>query len=564
MANNIDFRVKNGLVVSSTATFQSLAGSTSTTTGALTVTGGVGIGENLYVGRALYVSGSKVVTEATAGGVASLNALTGTVTISVGTDTASYVNTGTNDILIWNTSTLQSVTNRGAVTTNQVTLNNGLVLGSTGNPPILMAGSYTNIIPGFISALGFLVGTTETNKIYVSNYQHILAPVSTTTINAFYGYLMLPTLANTATYGVMHGVLSRIDMNAAATAGTVNSWFGFSSDNPNRNAASDVRFTNYYGFSAADPSSITATNVYGYASQIVNSTVSNRWNVYASGTAPNYFNGQVRIGTTATYSGEKLSVNGNTYINGVLTATQSIYATGVVYSAAGSDGLVALGGDPAGNITLGNPNRTIAGAPYIDFHSSTSTNDYDSRIIATGGTTTGSGILQITASKLLISSTSSSISTITGALVVNGGVGIGGSLYVGNTVRIQSTVTSTGTTTGALVVTGGVGIGGSVYIANTSYINGAEIVTTATIGNYAAAGGGGVGVSGTGTTSTFLINNTTTSTNTTTGALQVRGGAGIGGNLYIGNRVGFVNTSNVSAVYQYYNPVTNSLDTVFG
>jgi hypothetical protein len=539
MANNIDFRVKNGLVVSSTATFQSLAGSTSTTTGALTVTGGVGIGENLYVGRALYVSGSKVVTEATAGGVASLNALTGTVTISVGTDTASYVNTGTKDILIWNTSTLQSVTNRGAVTDNRVTLNNGLILGSTANNPILMNGSYTNIVPGFISAGGTLVGTTETTGIYVSNYQHTLAPVSTTTIG-FYGYLMIPTLANTATYGTMHGVFSRIDMNAAATAGSVSTWLGFSSENPIRNAASDVRFTNHYGFRAADPSSITATNVYGYASVIVNSTVSNRWNVYASGSAPNYFNGQVRIGTTATYFGEKLSVNGNTYINGVLTATQSIYATGVVYSAVGSDGLVQVGGgDPNGSITLGNPNRTIAGAPYIDFHSSTSTNDYDSRIIATGGTTTGSGILQITASKLLISSTSSSTSIITGALVINGGVGIGGSLYVGNTVRIQSTVTSTGTTTGALVVTGGVGIGGSVYIANTSYINGAEIVTTATIGNYAVAGGGGGGVggSGTGTTSTFIIQNYTSATSTNSGALQVWGGAGIGGNLYVGGNI---------------------------
>jgi hypothetical protein len=527
MATQNNFIVKNGIVVATTATFQSTAASNSTTTGALIVVGGAGIGGNVYVGGVItatniYVNGSPVVTAATAVGVSSLNGTSGTVTISAGTDTAIGVS-GTN-ITIWNTSTLQSVTNRGAVTTNQVTLNNGLVLGSTGNPPILMAGSYTNIIPGFISAVGTLVGTTETNKIYVSNYQHTLAPVSTTTIANLYGYLMIPTLANTATYGSMFGVFSRIDMNSAATTGSVTNWHGFYSESPVRDAASDVRFTNHYGFRAMDPSSITATNVYGYASQIVNSTVSNRWNIYANGTAPNYFNGQVRIGTTATYSGEKLSINGNAYLNGALTAT-NIFATGVVYSAAGSDGLVALGGDPAGNITLGNPNRTIAGAPYIDFHSSTSTNDYDSRIIATGGGTTGSGILQITASKLLISSTSSSTSTITGALVVNGGVGIGGNLYV----------------------------------ANTSYIAGAQIITTATIANYAS-----VGASSTGTTSTFLVNNTTTSINTTTGALQVRGGVGIGGNLYIGNRVGFVNTSNVSAVYQYYNPVTNSLDTVFG
>jgi hypothetical protein len=60
------------------------------------------------------------------------------------------------------------------------------------------------------------------------------------------------------------------------------------------------------------------------------------------------------------------------------------------------------------------------------------------------------------------------------------------------------------------------------------------------------------------------VTNVTTSSNTTTGALQVRGGVGIGGNIYTSARVGFVNNSNVSRVYQYYNAATDSLDTVFG
>ena len=60
------------------------------------------------------------------------------------------------------------------------------------------------------------------------------------------------------------------------------------------------------------------------------------------------------------------------------------------------------------------------------------------------------------------------------------------------------------------------------------------------------------------------ITGSTSATSTTTGALVVTGGVGIGGNAYVGGRVGFVNTSNVSVVYQYYNPATGSLDTVFG
>lgn len=59
------------------------------------------------------------------------------------------------------------------------------------------------------------------------------------------------------------------------------------------------------------------------------------------------------------------------------------------------------------------------------------------------------------------------------------------------------------------------------------------------------------------------VTNVTQATNTTTGALHVYGGVGVGGNVYVKNRVGFVNASNVSRVYQVYNATTDSLDTVF-
>jgi hypothetical protein len=59
-------------------------------------------------------------------------------------------------------------------------------------------------------------------------------------------------------------------------------------------------------------------------------------------------------------------------------------------------------------------------------------------------------------------SSSPSTSKTTGALVVTGGVGIGGSLFVGNTLSVASSTASTSTTTGALIVSGGVGISGSI------------------------------------------------------------------------------------------------------
>ena len=70
--------------------------------------------------------------------------------------------------------------------------------------------------------------------------------------------------------------------------------------------------------------------------------------------------------------------------------------------------------------------------------------------------------------------------------------------------------------------------------------------------------GGTVRISGITT-----VTNATTSISTTTGALQVAGGIGVGDSVYVRNRVGFVNASNVSRVYQVYNAVTDSLDTVF-
>jgi len=69
-ANQIDFKVKNGLTVVSTATIQSTVNSTNTITGALQVAGGVGIGGNLFVGGT-----STVLSTLASTGTVSANAL---------------------------------------------------------------------------------------------------------------------------------------------------------------------------------------------------------------------------------------------------------------------------------------------------------------------------------------------------------------------------------------------------------------------------------------------------------------------------------------------------------
>jgi len=178
-------------------------------------------------------------------------------------------------------------------------------------------------------------------------------------------------------------------------------------------------------------------------------------------------------------------------------------------------------------------------------------------------------------------------STIAGAVIITTAT-IGNYAAAANTATsatsvsftIYDTTPSTSTTTGALIVAGGAGIGGSVNIAQDSTIAGAVIVTTATIANYAAGVANTATYSGYSSTAsavtvvpavgcgsyyfTFVsttsgvlsvvsdaggrltynpgpgqlaINGGPQSTSTTTGALVVQGGAGISGNVNVGGSV---------------------------
>ena len=112
---------------------------------------------------------------------------------------------------------------------------------------------------------------------------------------------------------------------------------------------------------------------------------------------------------------------------------------------------------------------------------------------------------------LAVTSVTTSISTSTGGLIVTGGVGIGGSLYVGGQNRFSGARNSTSTTSGTLVIDGGVGITGNAFIGGTINVAGQTLITSS-LG----------------------------STNNTTGALVVTGGVGISGQLsFVSASLGF-------------------------
>ena len=189
---------------------------------------------------------------------------------------------------------------------------------------------------------------------------------------------------------------------------------------------------------------------------------------------------------------------------------------------------------------------------------------------ATSGTTTIRNNLTNTGN-ILINATTQSTDKDTGALVIEGGVGVeknlnvGGEFAVTGNININNTEQSTNSTTGALIVDGGVGVaknlnvGGDVVITGNLQVDGAvTTVNTATLdvedlnitiakGAASSAAADGAGLTVDGASATLLYTHSTTSwdlnkttrvtattaaTNNAEGALQVLGGAGIAGSLY--------------------------------
>jgi hypothetical protein len=152
--------------------------------------------------------------------------------------------------------------------------------------------------------------------------------------------------------------------------------------------------------------------------------------------------------------------------------------------------------------------------------------------------------------------------TVSGATDANISISTYANLRVGSLtatfVNTTGNIVSSGNVTAPYFFGNGSQLSG-VITSVTKIINGTSEVT--------AYSGSNIAVTVGGTANTILFTNSITSTSNVTGALRVTGlgGIGVGGNLYVGQRVGYVwGANNVSSVYQVFNNSTNSLDTVFG
>ena len=142
----------------------------------------------------------------------------------------------------------------------------------------------------------------------------------------------------------------------------------------------------------------------------------------------------------------------------------------------------------------------------------------------------GSTLFGIGTRKIYTTLTTSSTSTDTGALVVSGGVGVGGTLRSASastgSLSVTNTTSSVSTATGAIVISGGVGIRENIYVGNNAVIQGTTDATSTSVGTVIISGGVGIAknahIGG-----TLAVRETNNSTSVSTGAMIVSGGLGI-------------------------------------
>ena len=300
----------------------------------------------------------------------------------------------------------------------------------------------------------------------------------------------------------------------------------------------DTNFANINSFlRSSDTINFTQVNIDSYfGAQYAN--ISNLYVANATGTTSN-FTGNTRSGNiianTGLYSSTVTYLNGNTYVSGNIIPT----------SVGGYN--LGTSSNPFGNLYVQNTISTnqisqSTDAGILKIHANASVGDLQDTGIF-GNITAGYGGAntyaffghQYTTDNFIYKITPTD--TTTGNNIIVGGVY--GNVQFGSALLSNTTV-STSTSTGALVVAGGAGISGNVNIGGNTTISGNAIVTANIYsGGYQVVtlGTTGIGPLYSGGTisgiASFIASAPSTSTGT--GALIItNGGLGVAGNIYTG------------------------------
>ncbi len=498
--------------------------STSTTTGALVVTGGSGISGNVFVGGNLNVAGTLTASIAH-------SSLTG---LTTGDDHTQYsllagrvggqVLTG--GTASGNTLTLRSTSNvtKGSVlvdeTTTSSSVSTGALVVSGG------AGIAGNVfIGGTGNVAGVLNATSGTASTSTTSGALVVTGGAGVSGNVFVGGNL--NIAGTLTASIAHSSLTGL------TTGDDHTQYTLLAGRVGGQVLTG-------GTASGNTLTLRSTSNVTKGSVIIDETTASSSTV----------SGALRVAGGVGIVGNTF-IGGTGNVAGVLNATSGTASTStttgalVVTGGAGVSGNLFVGGNLniAGTVTASIAHSSLTGLTSGDDH--TQYTLLAGRVggqVITGGTGSGNTLTlrstsNVTKGSILVDETTVSSSVSTGALVVSGGAGIAGNIFIGGTGNVAgilnatSGTASTSTSTGALVVTGGAGVSGAVFIGGTGNVAG---VLNATSG--------------------------TASTSTSTGALVVTGGAGVSGNVFVGGNLNIAGTLTASIAHSSLTGLTTGDD----
>jgi hypothetical protein len=580
-----------------TGTFLSTINAVSTETGALTLKGGLGVGQDLYARNGFFVSGDfngSAVTgnslQVTNGGGLGVDGtgyfgdqlLVDANLVASNTGSGSLVVKGgvgvggtiwTDKLVVANTATAQSSSVAPLVVTGGVGIGQNLIIGSsisstgtTATNALVVAGGVAigkdlsvdgnTVIKGDLLLLG-----QGTQVVVNSTNTYIVDPVIEIGGGANGSMLQVPDVYDKGLLiHYQNSVNTLTDYRAIVGIDHTSQHF-FLKNNivPNAQGVVDVTtLFNTGSWSTLDAGSIILHDATA-ASNPTSGALVVAGGIGVSGNS--YFNTNT---TFLGYNYNLTTTTGNTVTipNGGL-GVKYFYAEESAY-VAGSQVL-----------TTGTVNGTIGGIFTLTFHftnltQSTSTNT--GAVIIDGGLGLGGNLNMggnfVTTGTAYVWDQTESYNTYSGALIVAGGVGIGKNLNVGGAVHVRYTDQATTQTGGALVVDGGVGIaqdvimGGALDVGQSARIGtNLEVASSATIFGTgdsesrttgALVVGGGLGVAQTVNATrinvnTASVNSGTNSTGTTYGDLVVAGGVGIGKETWIGGKTHILSTATASS-----------------
>ena len=479
MADVINFRVKNGLLVTTTATVEGTTQATSTTTGALIVAGGAGIARDLFVGGLANIAGATTITNTTNASSTVTGALqvrggagvggnlyiggdlnvTGSIsgTLAGNAATVSAVRQPTNGTYYpaFVDSNNASATAEAVYTTSSFSINP-----STG---VITAGIFSAANNG--NGTNFQVGDdTWIGDINVANTLRITGQQNTGNAYIVFGTSDTASLGRAGTGPLTYSSSFAVSGATQATS-TITGAFTVT-------GGAGIGGNLYVGgtiFGTIGAAVTTATNIAGGGPGMV---------VYQSGVATTAFVATGTAGTLLISNGTSAPTFNNTLtLDSITEATSTSTGALQVRGGVGVNRDVWIGqrlnvGSDA--IITGNAfvNGGTFGTSQTTFNlvntTATTVNFAGAGTLVTiGASATGSTTVR---NKFTVTDTTNATSTVTGAVSVRGGASIGQDVFIGGAVDILGTAASTSSiTTNALYVAGGVGIGSSLYVQGKAY-----------------------------------------------------------------------------------------------